>query len=187
MTIPSVPDYEQVDSALNRTGALSGAAETHGALCGMLCVGGGRARESWIAEVLVDAAPADLLARESGLLLAALHDETQRQLDASGLEFQMLLPDDARPLAERAEALGGWCRGFMSGLGLAGLTQERIAQGEVRELLRDLTEIAQVEFDIGEGSEGDEGAYAEIVEYVRVAVLTLYDELHADRKPPLLQ
>jgi len=46
----------------------------------------------------------------------------------------------------------------------------------VGEALSDLSEIAQIEFQV-DGGEADEQAYAEVVEYVRMASLLLMETL----------
>jgi len=56
----------------------------------------------------------------------------------------------------------------------------------VREILRDLAEISKVEFDVEGAGEAEEGAYAEIVEYVRVGVLLINEEMHPVKAPPRL-
>ena len=76
----------------------------------------------------------------------------------------------------RAEALGLWCQGFVSGLG-TGLGGQSGLSPEGEEFLRDLTEISRVGFDADSTDEADETAYAEIVEYVRVGVVLMGEEL----------
>jgi uncharacterized protein YgfB (UPF0149 family) len=56
--------------------------------------------------------------------------------------------------------------------------------GEVGEVVRDLTEISRVEVDGGDTEESNENAYAELVEFVRVGVQLLFDELGALRDAP---
>ena len=47
----------------------------------------------------------------------------------------------------------------------------------VDEMLRDLTHIGRATVDAGEQGEAEEEAYAEVVEYVRVGVQLIHDEL----------
>ncbi len=184
MNQPEVADFEHLDSALKRSNALVGAAELHGTLCGMLCVestGNGKAR---IAQLLGENTPNDAPARETADLAAHLYDKTLHQLQDAELGFRLLLPDDAQPLSARAEALGDWCRGFLAGLGLAGVRQGQRLPEDVDEMLRDFAEISKVNFNV-EGSEEDETAYAEVVEYVRMGVLLTCQEFHPGGNAPL--
>lgn len=65
----------------------------------------------------------------------------------------------------------------MWGLGLGGIQDEAKLPGDVNEVMRDMSEISRLRFaDQGGGNE-DETAYAEIVEYVRMAALLVYEEL----------
>lgn len=184
MNQPEVADFEHLDSTLKRSNALLGAAELHGTLCGMLCVehaGDGRVR---IAQLLGENGPADASARETADLAASLYDGILHQLQDPELSFQLLLPDDAQPLSARAEALGDWCRGFLAGLGLAGIKQGQHLPEGVGEVLRDFAEISKVSFNI-EGSEEDETAYAEVVEYVRIGMLLVCQEFQPGENTPL--
>ena len=55
------------------------------------------------------------------------------------------------------------------------------------ELLDDLAEIARVDFEVGEPDEEEQAAFAEVVEYVRVGVLLINEELQPSKAPPQLQ
>ena len=58
--------------------------------------------------------------------------------------------------------------------------------GEVGEIVRDLTEITRVGVDDGQTTETNESAYAELVEFVRVGVQLVFEELGPlrDQPPP---
>ena len=57
-------------------------------------------------------------------------------------------------------------------------------QGDAAEVVRDMTAITQVDVDPADGTESNEAAYAELVEFVRVGVQLLYDHLQPLREPP---
>ena len=78
---------------------------------------------------------------------------------------------------ERALALSQWCQGFLYGFGTGGPCRASELTAEVEEVLRDLTHISQASVDTGADAEEEEQAYAEIVEYVRVGVQLIHDEL----------
>ena len=106
-----------------------------------------------------------------------LYKEPAGQLDDPEFGFSLLLPDDTVPLAQRVESLALWCQGFLAGLGLGGLQDQSKLPGDSHEVMRDFVEISR----LGHGDDGvtneDEAAFAEIVEYVRMAVLLVYEEL----------
>jgi hypothetical protein len=93
------------------------------------------------------------------------------------MDFQLLLPDDDAPLAERAMALSQWCQGFLYGFGTGGAVPRDRLSGEVEEVLRDLTHISQASVETGADAEEEEQAYTEIIEYVRAGVQLIHDEL----------
>ena len=97
------------------------------------------------------------------------------------------MPDDDDALRERTESLGNWCGGFLSGLGLGGLPDPSQLPEEVAELLDDLGQIARVDFELDDADEQEQAAFAEVVEYVRVGVLLINEELQPAKAPPLLQ
>ena len=171
--------FQDLDETLRRAGAACDAAESHGMLCGALCAGLDNDRP-WIDHILDEAggsAEAQQACRKS---LAALRDSTHALLAGGSLEFAPVLPDDETGLGDRTDALGEWCQGFLFGLGLAGTRLKPTEMSEeTNEVLKDLGQIAQAGFEGEEGNEDDETAYTEVVEYVRVGVQLLYEELQA--------
>jgi hypothetical protein len=49
--------------------------------------------------------------------------------------------------------------------------------GDVGEIVRDFTEISRATGDDAEGDESNEQAYAELVEFIRVAAQVVFEEL----------
>ena len=56
--------------------------------------------------------------------------------------------------------------------------------GDIGEIVRDLTEITHVAVDSEQTEESNESAYAELVEFVRVGVQLVFDELGPLRDQP---
>lgn len=160
---------------------MTGAAEAHGILCGVLCAPEPPDDASWLQALLGDVPPEDALAAECRSLLLAARAQAASQLYSGEFSFQPLLPADSEPLAVRAVALGEWCEGFLYGLGLGRIADVSALPPNCREILSDLGEFTQVEPE-PEATEQGEAAYTELVEYVRAAVLLLLDELRPE--PP---
>lgn len=177
--------FYDLDETLRRAGAACDAAESHGTLCGALCAGVD-SEAAWLDHILDEARGSGEAQQACRRALLALCDETRHKLRAGVLEFSPLLPEDEAGLADRTDALGEWCQGFLYGMGLAGarLDTEELSE-ETGEVLKDMGQIAQAGFD-GEDSEEDETAYAEIVEYVRVGVQLLYEELQPSLKATVM-
>jgi yecA family protein len=176
-----------VDAALRRLGVEMSVAECHGVLAGWLCAAHGLTREQWLAHMAPDRAAGDVLATEAADTLEGLRQAVVAQLNDSQLDFQPLLPADDQPLAERVEALGEWCQGFLLGMSLGGLKDVAKLPGDSGEALRDLVQLSRAgSYDVGEDEE-DEEAYTELLEYVRTAVLLVNEELNPTRAAPHME
>ncbi|NBU24448.1 MAG: M24 family metallopeptidase, partial [Gammaproteobacteria bacterium] len=90
-----------------------------------------------------------------------LYRATREALAAGQLQFEPLLPDDDAPLAERAQALGEFCQGFLYGLGTSALPDPESLPEQVAEIVRDLGAITRVGTDPEESEEDNEQAYAD--------------------------
>ncbi len=175
---PAFPLYAEVEAMLERIGSLGGPAELHGMLCGMLCGDPALERAIWfdaVRDELIDAA-SPLDAAGCGVL-EQLFLAARIQLTDETMGFDLLLPDDDELLAERTEALGAWCQGFVYGLGRCAGSSLGALSGEAKEFLDDLREISRVGFDAEQTDEADEVAYSEVVEYLRMGTLVILDAL----------
>jgi uncharacterized protein YgfB (UPF0149 family) len=56
--------------------------------------------------------------------------------------------------------------------------------GDIGEIVRDLTEISRVGVDSAQTEASNENAYAELVEFVRVSVQVIFEELEPLRDQP---
>ena len=97
-----------------------------------------------------------------------------------------MLPDDDDSLTQRVNAIGDWSQGYLIGLSLGGITDFAPLPDDAREIAKDLLEISRAgtSYDL-EGNEEDENAYAELVEYLRVGVLLINEELQPTQAAPL--
>lgn len=168
--------YSELESALVAVGATMGAAQAHGLLCGMLCAKPDLEQAPWMAQVLENTAPKGEEAQAVLAGLTQLFEDGKAALDNPEMSFEPLLPSDDAPVSERAGALAGWAEGFLLGLSLGGLPPHKDLGEDVNELLRDFTEITQVEPD-PDSEEANESAYSELVEYVRVGTLVILESL----------
>lgn len=151
------------------------AAEAQGMLCGLICALGEKVSpRGWRDQVLEGHQG---VAPGQEQVLQSLFETTRKEFFSEDLSFQPLLPGDGVALEQRAEALGHWCEGFLLGLGLGGVSRTERLPASAREALTDMGEIARLDFDTGDGDEEQESAYAELVEYVRMGALLVYDEL----------
>jgi len=170
-------EYHDVAETLRRASVSVDAADCQGLLCGLICAAGFADQKIWVAEIFEAYDPKDLLQAEAYRLLQKLYEETLIRLNSPELDFELLLPDDEDALCERTESLANWCGGFLSGLGMGGVPAQDQLSDEVAELLGDLSQISTVDFDLDDPDEEELVAFEEVVEYVRIGVLFIHEEL----------
>lgn len=170
---PSLPAHAEVNDALIDQKLGVDASELHGALCGYLCAGGATERAQWLQQLAIEGEEVPVPAQ--GDPLDRLYVATRDQLGDEDPIFDLLLPDED-DIGIRADALLGWCRGFLGGFGLAGSDQPPLTE-EGREALEDLAKIASSELSYDD-PEADEEALTEVGEFVRVAALLLHSDRH---------
>lgn len=175
--VKQIPDYREINSVLGEVKARVDASESHGILCGMLSAGNHIADRDWIRQVV----PEEAHDTEGCSALLALFSATVWQLDDPQFSFTMLLPEDGTPLGDRTQALAHWCSGFLYGLGLGGVTESTQLPREAAEVLTDLAKIASVDYELEQPGEEEERAYGEVVEYVRVAALLVFESMRGPR------
>lgn len=183
-------EFAALREVLLRLGVEDGTSECHGILCGLFCAQGNDLGSGWFMRILEagDAyagTPEATLTRNDLEMLDALYNETQQQFLDLDFGFSLLLPDDEVALVERVRALAEWCRGFLYGIASGGIDVSTHYSGEVAELLHDLAEISRAEGDEELPTEAEEEAYMELVEYIRLGVIFIYEELQGtDEEAP---
>jgi len=173
-----LPDYDQVNDALQGVPSEFNAAEFHGQLCGLLCTCDSLQLPDWLMVSMPGSDPYTL-SPATNELFQVLLDHSQGTLGSADFDFELLLPDDAAGLAARLEALANWCQGFLFGISHAGVSDIQALPGELPEIVEDFLSISRAENFELEDDEEDEAAYVELVEYVRVGVQLFAEELRA--------
>lgn len=175
------PAYSDLQYTLDNLALDKYASEIHGSLCGLLCAASNSNAQAWLDSILPRPDTDNLLHREALTLLTDLQRSTVSQLNDPTCDFHLLLPDDETEFDIRVSALSDWCQGFLLGLSLGGLKDLKKLPPDAIEIATDLTEIARAgsSYDL-EGSEEDEEAFQELIEFVRVGILLIYEELHPD-------
>ena len=174
MTATGLVGHDDIDALIMRLRLGTEASELHGSLCGYLAGGGSLRGSSVLAALQLDGEATDPSAEDLALL-DRLARQSATELADPELGFEPLLPEDDRPLAERAEAVAEWCRGFLGGFGLAGTDAHAQLSDDAQEVLRDFGTVAAASFDFGDAAE-DEDALIEVQEFLRVGALLLYTE-----------
>jgi uncharacterized protein len=176
--------FVEAEHALRAAHAAVTISEGHGCLCGVLCTLPHFSSHNWLQELLPDPAGEPTLSKPLPVdaVLDQLYAETQVAMEGDEMAFSPFLPDDETPITERIAALTQWSQGFLYGFGIGapGSAQQQYP-GEVGEVLKDLSEIARASDTESSGSDEEEQAYAELVEYLRAAVQLIHDEFAQQR------
>jgi uncharacterized protein len=175
---PASP-YPDLCQLLADSHAVTEPAEAHGTLVGALCAVGGYRLEDWLSEIL----PEGPIPAAAVTMLGCLYEETLGALQAIDMQFELLMPDESESLEERTRALGLWCNGFLYGIGSNGAGDLRQLPADAAEIVGDLGEISRAGVDAGESTEANERAFAELIEFVRVGVQLVFEELSQLRAP----
>ena len=183
-------DHNELDAALRRCGSTWNAGQTHGLLCSRLALAGAEGASRWLAQVLADTDPENTLCTECQAMLEALCTSTWQQLSERQSDFMLLLPDDDDSAQVRTEAMGQWCEGFLHGLvseAHGDELRERLASDPLSDIIKDLLEITRASVGEEADEQATDNAFAELVEYLRVAAQLTYEELAEFREPSSVQ
>lgn len=167
------PDYEKVAALLASNRVYNSVSELHGIVSGYLCGGGEVGQSTLIWHLLGhETKPNKIL----GELVQRLQIAAREELESENYVFHPLLPEDDENLALRLDALGDWCEGFITGFGGAYAKGDSSLLDETREVLKDFTAIADIDERAQDETESDERDFMEVVEYVRMAACTVYNQ-----------
>ncbi|MDO4895173.1 MULTISPECIES: UPF0149 family protein [Moraxella] len=143
--------------------------ELHGIMTGVMTLCNATDVDGWrsLLEELSFEVPNDdaleLLSEYAEDVSFALKDKD----DAYG--YEPLVPDDEHELYERVLALKDWAGGFITGIGVSGIS----LSADENELIRTLMEIAAIRLDDEENLEGGEELWLELFEFARMVPVHL--------------
>lgn len=173
--------FEHLDEWRQLSGSATDgdASELHGLICGLLAAAPGSALER-IMQALEPLGEWQWQASHRQQIQQGIL-ESATQLDSEDFSFSPMLPDDDTPLADRTHCLGLWCGGFNAGFGAGrqDLAKQHGQQSNLsddeQEVLRDMEQIARVDPNLLDQDDANEleASYAELLEYVRTAVMLM--------------
>lgn len=180
------PNYDQIQDILSQAQSPYTAEDSHGMLCAMLIVNNSLQCKRWVDEICTQNEEGLSLDGASNDTLCNLYEHTKQELNDTLLNFTLLIPEDDNSLNARVTSLKKWCDGFLFGLALAGVKDLTHVPEDSMEILQDITSISQAAED-EEEDEMNEVAYSDIVEYVRMGVLLINEEMHPMNRPQTIQ
>ena len=169
--------FEQLEDLFFKLRVKADPSRFHGFLCGRLCCG------TMPLDTLIETSTSWLgLSEEQAEgaknSLRDFYEEALTSLEDISFLFQPTLPDDELPLPERLVAVGVWCSNYISGLG-EGMSSEFDVSEDAKEALEDIAAIGQISVDFDTDDDGERD-YTELVEYIRIAVQLIFNDLHPE-------
>ncbi|MFB6348120.1 UPF0149 family protein [Moraxella marmotae] len=143
--------------------------ELHGIMTGIMTMCHATDVDGWtrileaLSFSLPDEAALELLSEYAEDVSFALKDKD----DAYG--YEPLVPDDEHELHERVLALKDWAGGYITGIGVAGVS----LTADENELIRALMEIAAIRLADEESLEGGEEMWLHLFEFARMVPVSL--------------
>ena len=171
-------NYDLAKDALQKLNTDDTISSAHGLLCGFYCVKQDISLDDWLNEVLVSTDLNNILEKESHHIMAEIFNNTSDQLADPTLNFWPVIADDMRPLREQAKTLVEWCQGFLVGLGLSSV---ETSDEEVLEMIKDISEISQLDAELLDSEENTQDFY-ELVEFIRMGVLFIQETLQPSKQ-----
>ncbi|MFK5985609.1 MAG: UPF0149 family protein [Pseudomonadota bacterium] len=175
---------------LQQLGMSSSMAEVHALFTGLICSPSQKSTEhafSWTENLDLDLDLNNLLVKEALDVLDSFYQVIETSLSSSQFDFQLAIVEND-PIEIRLADFSLWVQNFLYGLGLnnSNFKKEnniKNASDQLQEILTDLVNISHAEDYQLENNEEDEQSLFELIEYVRVGVILIADELMPESAP----
>ncbi len=181
--IKQLPSFEDVANLFGKSSVYTHPSFAHGYWLGMICGGVQASPKAWLETVLGQEENWAKLPTPLQHMILLTAEASVEQLGDSQYSLQLLIPDDDEDLDDRVHAISEWCRGFMQGFREQNQKHHELLQGDAAEALADINEITQMGLELEDDPE-EEQNYIELVEYVRVAVILIHQDLLSKQSQP---
>ena len=175
-------DIEQVKKDLLKLDSAASPSEAHGILCGLLSGKADIEAQDWLSAIANSIEPGDLLAEEASESLTGFFFQTVQALSDNNLKFYPLLAEEESE-AIRLEGIAQWAQGYLMGLSLAGIKKFSDYSEEVSEFVEAMATISNADdYELAD-DDSDEEAIVELIEFIRIGVLLVNEEMNPIRVP----
>ncbi len=177
-----LPEYDEINEQLSGAGMEIGPAEVHALICGLICGDFETSLQLMQQELFRDSDAHEPQVQECKSTLLQMHAEIREQLEDPVMGFRLMLPDDDIRSDERARQLVNWCQGYLFGFGISARDNELKMSDMAQETLADISELTRLDVEsVDADDEEQRQQMNELEEYLRVAVMTIYEDLPDDR------
>tara|TARA_Y100001936_G_C15909363_1_gene577684 strand:- start:264 stop:821 length:558 start_codon:yes stop_codon:yes gene_type:complete len=172
-------DYLECEDLMRRAKLSLSPCEAHAIAIGIFCGSTANDNEIWEHAVYEDLEGDDQLISSCKERLDMIFLAAQNQIRDTSFSFQLWLPEEADSTSNAAVAIKEWAQGFLYGFGLAVKLKEAALTEECEEALRDFYDIGQLNTDLDGSEDENQTSLTEIEEYMRIAVMLIYEEIHS--------
>jgi yecA family protein len=181
LDVYQLPEYDEIKEQLSGAGMKTGPAEAHAFISGLICGDFETSLQLMQQELFGDSDAHEPQVQECKGALLQMHAEIREQLEDPVMGFRLMLPHDDVRSDERAQQLVNWCQGFLFGFGISVRDNERNVSDVAQESLTDISEFTRLDVDsIDADDEEQRQQMTELEEYLRVAVMTIYEDVPDD-------
>jgi uncharacterized protein len=177
--------YHALQQLLDKVDSDVSAASVHGLWCGRLAAGDTLNTTAWWAFTMRVMGQEASIEENMVAAFKAIANFSNQHLQAENFEFEPWLPAEDTECHQRLAALSEWCQGFIEGMTSVLGSKLALASDEVKEIVKDLLDIGDVDADVG-GSEEDEKQFNELAEFVKVAALTIWHDFAREVELPII-
>ena len=174
-------NFEYIDQARKKAHISIDVSEYHGKIAACLCCDNISAEDLLPEEVNADRSSLSSETMELKTVLVNVIVETLENLNDTEMTFYPVLFPDSESLIERTLSLSNWCQGFIDGFGFSiaqkNISMDKIEQDIIREIIEDFSQISKLTSASVMNQDEEELAYMEVVEYVRVGVQLIFEEM----------
>lgn len=141
--------------------------ELNGLMIGVLCVCQAPTEQQW--QQILQRLQIKGYSPEALRFLTEESQDVASEIHEDELSYLPVLPDDSHTLQERVQALADWCAGVVLGFSMA----SGYVRSDEAELIEDLQNVANVQYDPSDDDEDGEQSYQELYEFVHLIPISL--------------
>lgn len=178
--IKQLPHFDEVANMFASAMLDAHPSFVHGCWIGLIAGGRHHSPKAWVEFITQKPDGWSALSLPMQHLFLAIAEASVEQLGDPHYVLQLLLPDDEEPLEDRIFAISEWCTGFIRALKDSKIDVTTYFGTDAKEAFADMEEITEVNIDVDQDPHAEEN-YAEVVEYLRVAVSLIHQDVLSGR------
>jgi uncharacterized protein YgfB (UPF0149 family) len=178
--IKQLPHFEEVANMFAAAMLDIHPSFVHGCWIGLIAGGRHHSPKQWVDFLIQKPDAWGSLDLNLQHLFLSIAEASVEQLGDLHYVLQLLLPDDENELDYRVDALSEWCNGFVRAIKDSKIDVTTYLGNDAKEAFADMEEITEVSIDLDHDPQAEEN-YAEVVEYLRVAVSLIHQDILAGR------